>query len=151
MTFQELDNQAPIWTYQADRQLTDTDKKFIQKELAIFFEEWESHGETLHGAAIILDDFNVVIGVQPPQGKMCGGSVDSLFRFMKSMGSNIQVDFFNRLKVVTETETGNLEIVPFFQLENHANRNMFNLAINRKEALNTEFKIPVNAYLTSIH
>jgi hypothetical protein len=150
MTFEALDNQSPIWAYQADRALTNEEKAFILKEMAIFFDEWESHGEKLHGAIELVDNYNLIIGVKQPEGKMCGGSVDSLFRFLKSMGTHLKVDFFNRLKVVTVDDNKQLEVVPFFQLENFPNRLMFNLSVKTKEELLNGYKIQVKDYLTSL-
>lgn len=149
MNFEALDNHSQIWVYQADRALTEEEKSFIQKELSIFTEEWESHGEMLNGAINIVDNYFIVLGVQPPSGKLCGGSVDSLFRFVKSIGQNINVDFFNRLKVLTIDEHGNPELLSHYKLKEVPNRMMYNIAVSKKEELDTNFKISVSSYLDS--
>jgi hypothetical protein len=147
MNFESLNNSSQIWVYQANRALTPFEKEFIHKELTIFTEEWESHGEMLNGAVTIVADYFVVLGVEPPSGKLCGGSVDALFRFIKSVGQNIQVDFFNRLKVLTINENNEPELISHSKLKEVPHRKMYDISINTKSQLESDFLISVENYL----
>lgn len=147
MDFKSLDDSSQIWVYQADRELTAEEQLFIKKELAIFTEEWESHGEMLNGAVDVVDNYFVVLGVQPPTGKLCGGSVDALFRFIKSVGANIRVDFFNRLKVLTINENNQPELISHSKLKEVPHRKMYDISINAKSQLEANFLISVENYL----
>jgi hypothetical protein len=150
MAIENLAPQDQIWVYQADRKISPDEEAFFLKEMGLFFEEWQSHGEQLLGTAQVFDEVNLIVGVKQPQGKLCGGSADSLFRYVKSMGKNKGIDFFNRLKVATKNESGNIEIVPFFELSNYPERTMYNLAVKFNADLNNQFTIKVKDYLANM-
>lgn len=151
MNFKDLDSNSRVWVYQADRALTPEEQIVAQEEMNSFANDWVSHGEALHAAFTVLEDHFIVLGVEPPKGKLCGGSVDSSFRFVKELGSKFNIDFFNRLKVLTINEQNEKEYVSFSRLKNCPDRLVYNNMVDSKAKFDQSFKVSVKDYLASFN
>ena len=66
--------------------------------------------------------------------KASGCSIDSSVRFIKELGKELQVDFFNRLSVLIEKE-GELKRIHFNQLDEYKNWNIFDTTITRLDQM----------------
>lgn len=150
MEFKDIDKNSQVWVYQADRELTSLEQEEMKEDAAVFTDYWVSHGEELSATSDVVDGHFVVIGVEPPKGKLCGGAVDSSVRLIKSMELKYGVNFFNRLKVLTINENGEKEYVSFSKLRDFPERMMYNIMVNTKESFDTSFKIQVKDYLASL-
>lgn len=149
MKFEELSNTAKIWVYQADRQLTSEEQSFISQELELFTKEWNTHGTGLVAAGEIIENHFVVLGVDESHMNASGCSIDSSVRFIKSIGQKLNIDFFNRLKLLTISESGALEYVSYAKLKEDESRIVFNPLINSKAQLENNFKTKVSDFLNS--
>lgn len=85
-----------VWVYQADRLLTPTEQSWIMEQLEAFVPSWVNHGKHLTSTAFVDNDCHVVLVVNEAMIGASGCSIDSSVRFMKQLGNELGVDFFNR-------------------------------------------------------
>src|SRR5690606_30936818 len=73
----ELPDEARIWIYPTDRELTAADQQALIEGLEDFLESWESHRRPVDGAAAILHARFVVIAATLADGDMSGCGIDA--------------------------------------------------------------------------
>jgi hypothetical protein len=88
--------QSRIWIYQADRILSQTEQAWFLEQLEVFMPTWANHGKQLTSTAFIVNDCQIVFVVNEAMIGASGCSIDSSVRFIKQIGSELGVDFFNR-------------------------------------------------------
>ena len=113
--FPTFSDKARIWVYQSSRLLTEPERKDMEDMAKTFAQRWVSHGTQLEADATFLSPFHLALAVE---GNMeaSGCSIDSSVRFIKELGNQFQIDFFNRMKVAVMDEEGNWRIVPYADL-----------------------------------
>ncbi len=149
MKFETLDNLSRVWVYQSDRPFLSPELETIEKEMAAFTNQWNAHGMELTAAGTVVDNHFIVLGANEDMTNISGCSIDSSIRFIKSLGELLNIDFLNRLKVLTISENGDFEYLTHGQLKEFPNRIMYNTLVDRKGDLENNFKIPVSVYLNS--
>lgn len=149
MHFETLDNHSRVWVYQSDRPFLSSEIEKIEKEIAAFTDQWNAHGMELTAAGTIMDNRFVVLGVNEDMTNVSGCSIDSSIRFIKTIGEQLNIDFFNRLKILTITDNGDYEYLTHGKLKDHTERIMYNTLVDKKVDLENNFKIPVSVYLNS--
>jgi len=87
---------ARIWIYAADREIQDDKVTAIHNRIVDFTREWSSHQQALKATGGLLHNYFVVFVVDDGHNKPGGCSIDSSVRFVKSLGEELNVDFFNR-------------------------------------------------------
>src|SRR5690625_7706960 len=145
--FEKLDDNAKIWIYPSNKELNVEEQNTIHREIADFTLNWDSHGEKLHAYSKIIDDHFVIIGLKPTESAICGGAIDSSFRFMKQLGEKLKIDFLNRMQALTIDENDNKEFVHFSELRNFPDRKTYNITLTDKANLDKNFKVKVSEYL----
>lgn len=128
MNLENFSPESRVWIYLADRFLTETEKIWLQKQIEIFTENWASHGNQLKATGLIYNDFTVVLAVDTSVANSSGCSIDKSVHFIKEVGKELNVDFFNRLKVWIE-ENDNFSRISFKDLSNYPNAIYFDATI----------------------
>jgi hypothetical protein len=123
--FESLPETSRVWVYQSQTKLTEEQQTAIQDKLNLFMATWAAHGDQLFGASTILEDYFVVISVDESKTIASGCSIDSSIRFMKDLGKEFDLDFFNRLNVLIE-ENNEKKIVHFSEINQHKGAKYFN-------------------------
>ena len=124
MFFENYPDNSQVWIYGADRFLSATEEIFAKEQLDAFVGQWAAHGTELSAeGAIIFHNF-IVIVANENQVKASGCSIDASVRFVKSLGAELGIDFFNRLSVLLEKE-GSFKRISFSELSSHKDWNMF--------------------------
>lgn len=100
VSFEELADTSRIWVYQSDRKLTDDEVHNITPKLREFVHAWTAHNAELKASYTIKDNIFVILGVDQSQTTASGCSIDSSVRQMKELGSTLNVNFFDRQRVV---------------------------------------------------
>lgn len=113
--FEQLQDDARIWSYQSDRLLSITEVNWIKEQLEQFLPEWAAHGTKLKAYGDVLNAAHVVLVVDESAHNASGCSIDSSVRFMKSLEKELGVSFFNRLSMLVEDD-GELKYVRFSDL-----------------------------------
>jgi len=95
-----------IWIYQADRELTEGEKKHILNKLSGFTSQWKAHGKALAAKAEIRYDRFIILmvddGVAPPTG--C--SIDKSVHLLKEIETETGLSFFDRMQVAYRDAEG---------------------------------------------
>ena len=136
-------NNSKVWIYQSNRILSEEEKEFIQNNLNEFVQNWKSHGSPLEGSGFVYLDRFIIIMVNYASG--C--SIDQSVHFVKSLGNEINVDFFDRMLITYLTKVGDPRTVHLSELEDLFQKNeidgetyFFDASIDTKEQFETSFK-----------
>ncbi len=140
MLLSDFNPNSRVWVYQADRFLSETEVHWLDEQIEAFTKEWASHGSQLKATGTVLDSIFVVLSVNADESSASGCSIDSSVRFIKQVGAELNVDFFNRLKVVKENKSGEKEIVSYASLKNFVGDSYYDITIQDLADLKSSFK-----------
>lgn len=143
MLFESFPLNSKVWVYTAKRNFNEQEKIFIQSNLDAFLSQWNTHGKDLFANGSILHDTFIVIVSDESKIQSSGCSVDSSVRFIKDLGRELNIDFFDRLNVIVEKE-GEMKRVHFNDLANYSSWNIFNPLVNNLDGLRNNWLIPVD-------
>lgn len=110
LTIDTMPGNARVWIYQADRVLNEVEQESLTHAALQFVGEWAAHGTPLAGSAQVLKGYFLVIAVDEEQAAASGCSIDKSVHFVKAMGAQFGVDFFNRMNIAVENPE--LTLVP---------------------------------------
>ncbi len=144
MSLTQLPSHARCWVYQSDRALTGTEKAWIKEQLNRFIPEWNAHGTKLIAEGEQIGDYHIVLAVDEQAAGASGCSIDSSVRFMKQLGQELSVDFFNRMKILLEDSHGEQQLVPFSEINLYPEHTLFNNLVQNLGELNTNWKVKVS-------
>lgn len=138
-----------VWIYQADRQLTETERAWVLEQLNVFTENWASHGSQLKAFGWLPTDFSIGLLVDTSVANSSGCSIDKSVHFIKQLGKELNVDFFNRLKVwIKDNDT--FKRISFKSLSEYPNAIYFNSTVQTLEEFNSNFELNTEKYLKSV-
>ena len=102
--FASFPESARVWIYQADRALTPYEVHSLTPVLQQFAQQWTAHKLALRADAAILHSYFLVLVVDENVHDASGCSIDSSVKFVKEIGTQLSIDFFNRLNAVVQRE-----------------------------------------------
>lgn len=94
--FDALPETARVWFYQAHRDLTPQEQSILGMRLEKSLESWVTHGSPMKGSFTILHNRIVILAADIEFQTPSGCSVDSSTRWLKEIGRDFDVDFFDR-------------------------------------------------------
>lgn len=97
--FDDMSDEARIWIYQSDRNLSETEVDSINIKCEEFLSQWAAHGSDLESSAKIFYNKFLIICVDENKAMASGCSIDSSVHFVQSLGNSMNIDFFNRSNV----------------------------------------------------
>ena len=95
--FESFPENSQVWIYSSTRFFTNEEEVFITTNLDQFISQWATHGTDLFANATILHHSFIVIVADENKVKSSGCSIDSSVRFIKDLGKELNIDFFNRM------------------------------------------------------
>jgi hypothetical protein len=98
--FPNFPDDSRIWLYLSDRKLDATEAQYVKEQMHLFLTNWSAHNKKLTCDGILLFNQYLILAVNDNIESASGCSIDSSVRFVKHLGTELNVDFFNRLKVV---------------------------------------------------
>ena len=114
--FPDFDNQANIWIYGLNKQISNEEKIIVEKYLSEFVSTWKSHGDEVTGDYRIL--FNRFIVIAAKTSGISGCSIDSSIKIFKELNQkhgldalNLNLVYYrsdNQIKSVRRSEFANL-------------------------------------------
>ena len=143
MSLSNLSPSSKIWVYKSNRELTSSEQELIRKELDIFIPQWASHGNKLFGGAEVVEDWFVILAVDETQSMASGCSIDTSVQFMKALGKELNVDFFDRMHVLIERE-GAKEQIHFSEISDHVDAKIYNPLIQTVAEFRSAWLTPVS-------
>src|SRR6187399_3043794 len=99
VSFNTLPPTARIWVYQSSRPMTDNEVSQSREVTEKFIENWTAHDARLKGGVEILFNHFIIIGVDENYNDASGCSIDKKVNFVKQLGAEFQIDFFNRMQI----------------------------------------------------
>ncbi len=139
--FEGFNDDSRVWLYTANRAITPTEAHFIQENLEHFVSSWKAHSTPLKAKACMLNEYIIAFVVDQTSANASGCSVDSSVRFIKELGKELNIDFFNRLNVVVEDESGNRKLHPYLKLQELTQGIYYNTLVDMLKDLKTNWKI----------
>lgn len=94
--FSDLDLEARVWIYQANRALSKDETAVLTETLKSALENWDAHGKPLTASGKVFEHRFVVIGVDERDEMPSGCSIDKSVHWLQQIGSQMNVDFFDR-------------------------------------------------------
>ena len=131
--FPNLPEHSRVWLYLADRKLDATEAHFLNEKLKLFLDSWAAHNKKLTCDGTLLFSQYLILAVDEDVESASGCSIDSSVRFVKSLGQELNVDFFNRLNVLV-IENQEPVINSYFEAVDK-NQNFINPMITKLEEL----------------
>jgi hypothetical protein len=141
--FPQLPDTSRVWLYVSDRPFDATESNYIQDALSDFTQnKWATHGTKLMASGSVLMNQLVVLAVDEEVMNASGCSIDSSVRLMKQLGTELKVDFFNRLFVLISKES-EIKRVHFQDLHQYADWKLLNPMVSSLEEVRNRFLIDV--------
>lgn len=138
-----------VWIYQADRFLTASEVQEVEVALRGFVSTWTAHGSALAGKASVKENLFLVLEVDEQQAGVTGCSIDKSVHFLKNLGQQLDVDFFDRMKISFRDETGAVQLLSRSEFEAliqkgqvHADTIVFNNLVQTSDELDSHWEIP---------
>ena len=150
MKLSEMNPESKLWLYQSNRPLTQTEVAWTQEQIDAFVVEWAAHGTRLKAAGSVLNPYFIALAVDRTQADASGCSIDSSVRFLKQLGQELNVDFFNRLYHWVELLSGEVMKVHFKKLTEYPEGFVFNPLLTRLGDLDDKFKVEVSELYANI-
>ncbi len=93
-----LEDSSRVWIYQANRELSYEELDFARDKLFPFLEQWTSHNQSLCVYGNIFHRRFLGLFVDGSKSSSPSGcSIDSSVNFIKTLGAELNIDFFNRM------------------------------------------------------
>ncbi|MES2589092.1 MAG: hypothetical protein V4622_08935 [Bacteroidota bacterium] len=147
MKIADLNPDSKLWLYQSSRALNPTEIAWLNEQLTAFAIDWASHGTDLKAAAEVLNPYFIAFAVDLTQANASGCSIDKSVRLVKDLGKELNIDFFNRLKMWSENESGEMNLISFKSLAEFQTNFIFNPLLEKVADLDSKFKVQISTYL----
>jgi hypothetical protein len=138
-----------VWIYQSSRLFSLSEAFEIEDAINAFCKEWTSHGADVKAFGNLFFGQFVVLIADETQAGVSGCSTDSSVRFIKQLGAQYGVDFFDRTSLAFIVKD-KLQVLPLSQLTYAIDNGFitgdtlyFNNLVQTKAQLETEWIIPV--------
>jgi hypothetical protein len=141
--FESFPENSQVWIYSSTRFFTNEEEVFITSNLDQFISQWATHGTDLFANATILHHSFIVIVADENKVKSSGCSIDSSVRFIKDLGKELNIDFFNRMSILLR-KADEYKRIHFSDLSNHLEYEMFNPMVKTLKDLRERFILPVS-------
>lgn len=144
----QLSATSKVWVYQSSRKFTDAETLLINEKIKGFVNQWTAHKLEVTGYGALLYNRFVVLMADETEVGVSGCSVDSSVNFVRSLGSEFSVNFFDRW-LIAYKKGGEVLSCPraeFEQLvlsgEVHDETTVFNNLVQTKADFETKWQIP---------
>jgi hypothetical protein len=109
--FSDLDFEARVWVYQANRILTNEETGIVTEILKSALDMWEAHGQPLTASGKVFEHRFVVIGVDERDELPSGCSIDKSIHWLQQIGNQLNIDFFDRSLAYLD-DNNNIQTIP---------------------------------------
>lgn len=106
--FSSLSDNARVWIYPVNKNLTASEASEIQQSLAYFIDNWKSHGRTVRAEATILHDTFIAIGAEIPEAEISGCGIDASVHAVESIGNASGFSLLSGLTIFYCDEKGEI-------------------------------------------
>lgn len=137
-----------VWVYQSSRLFSLSEALEVEDQVNRFTAAWQSHGADVEAYGNLFFGQFIVLMADETKAGVSGCSTDSSVRFMKNLGGQFGVDFFNRTNLAFVVKE-KIQVLPLSQLA-YATQNgfisgstlYFNNLVQTKNELEEQWIIP---------
>lgn len=97
---------ARVWVFVGDRSLSTPEVSQLNQSLNDFLKTWQTHGKPLDAYGFVLHEAALVIVANEAEVQATGCSMDKINHFVKNAGMQLNVNFFDRMNVLTPIVNG---------------------------------------------
>jgi hypothetical protein len=140
-----------VWIYQSSRLFTMSEALEIEALINKFCGEWQSHGDNVKAYGNLFFGQFLVLMADESQTSVGGCSTDSSVRFVKQIGQQFNVDFFDRNSLAFVVKD-KVQILPMNQLQYAFQNNFidtdtlyFNNTVLTKSEMESNWIIPIKS------
>jgi|LauGreDrversion4_2_1035121.scaffolds.fasta_scaffold192387_2 hypothetical protein len=90
---------SKIWIYFSEQAFSDSDLANIDAACQAFCQSWTAHEQSLKADYQLRYKHFIVLMVDETQNKASGCSIDKSVAFIRNLGNELQVNFFNRMVI----------------------------------------------------
>lgn len=116
LPFDQLPGHSRIWIYPSDRPFTAAEQAIAAASLQEFCSGWSAHGHALRASFQITHDHFIILAADEQSAEASGCSIDGSVRFLKQLGAQFGIDFFNRT-LVPFLKEGKVTFMPLTALK----------------------------------
>jgi len=98
--FENISDQARVWIYQSNRELTAGEVEFVEANARKFTDQWAAHGTPLHTSCLVKYNRFLILAADEEVHKASGCSIDSSMHFIQALEAELKLSFTDRLHVV---------------------------------------------------
>ena len=98
--FDEMPDNARVWIYQINRNLSPEEELEIQREADSFVANWTAHGSAMDAAVQIFYHRLIVLAANEEMAQTSGCGIDKSVKFFQELGKKLNLDFFQRTTVL---------------------------------------------------
>ncbi len=146
---QEFSPNSRVWIYQSSRLFSLSEALEVEDSLQQFVTQWASHGSDVQAYGNLFFGQFVILMADESTTAVSGCSTDSSVRFIKNLGEQYSVDFFNRINLAFVLKD-KIQTLPFSQLTYALQNNFittdtlfFDNTVPTKEQLEQKWIIPI--------
>jgi hypothetical protein len=104
--FNELPDSSRLWTFNAERRLSDEETARLTNELASFVTGWAAHRKDLTAAFEIRHNQFVLVGVDESKLPPSGCSIDGLVHALGGIGASLGIDLVDAPDIAYRDDAG---------------------------------------------
>jgi hypothetical protein len=149
--FEKIGNSSRIWIYQSSRKFNLDEVRIISESLRAFTERWLVHGSPMQASFDIRFNQFVILAADEDVNSASGCSIDDSVRTLKKLGSDLNIDFFDRTQVAFRT-ADDVFLISTPDLKNkfsagtwNAETTVFNNLVPSKGDLDTTWQVPAGS------
>jgi hypothetical protein len=94
--FASIAPESRIWIFQAERQMSPHELQVVEEKLRAFTESWAAHGEALKTSFAVKFNQFIILAADEHHQSPSGCSIDSSFRVLKEIESEVGIQLFDR-------------------------------------------------------
>ena len=142
--FPERPDSSRVWLYLSNRVFDSTELGYIENVILDFTQsKWSAHGSKLEASGTILFNQLVILAVDEQTINASGCSIDSSVRMIKELGTELNVDFFNRMYVLVYLQN-QFKRIHIHELKNYKEAQLINPLVTTLGEIRKEFLVEVS-------
>ena len=104
--FAQLPDEARLWIFAAERQLSDREQQRLLGAVDGFLEQWKAHGAPLAAGRELRDGQFLVVAVDESAAGASGCSIDAMVRVLAELEQTLGLELVNHAPVLFRTADG---------------------------------------------
>ena len=145
-----LPGHSRVWVYQSNRKLTEFEENQIQNMGQEFVENWTAHNQTLLASFEIRYHYFLIFSIDQNHAFASGCSIDKSVHFIQKVEKEFGITLLDRM-LISYKDGDEIQIKKLNEFTDMLKRKeinsdtiVFNNLVDTKEALQSEWEIPVS-------